>query len=173
MTPSERKALLFLATVGVLGAGARLAVTPGRADTPASRAALERQLGAVDSARAADRASDRSGAGARRRPRRRVGGDGEGTAPAPGRPPLAAVTPPALPVDVDVADVAALEALPGVGPALARRIVEERATGGAFGSVTGLQRVRGVGPKLAARLAPHVTFSGVPRPSSAAVRRPP
>jgi hypothetical protein len=30
-----------------------------------------------------------------------------------------------------------------------------------------------VGPRLAARLAPHVTFSGVPRPLSAAARRPP
>jgi competence protein ComEA len=72
-----------------------------------------------------------------------------------------------------VADAAALEALPGIGPALARRIVEDRALNGPFGSAEGLQRVRGVGVKLAARVAPHVTFSGMPRLSGAAVRRPP
>jgi competence protein ComEA len=72
------------------------------------------------------------------------------------------------PVDVDVADSAALEALPGIGPTLAARIVAERGAGGAFGSLAGLEQVRGIGPALARRLAPHVTFSGIPRPPSAA-----
>lgn len=80
---------------------------------------------------------------------------------------------PAGPVDLDVADAAAIEALPGIGPALARRIVEDRAAHGSFGSAAALERVRGVGPKLVARVAPHVTFSGIPRPSGAAVVRPP
>ena len=157
MTAPERKALLFLAAVALLGAGTRVVATPRRADTPASRAALARQLAAVDSAR-------------ERRPPRargRASGGGKARAREPRTPP------PAGPVDVDLADSAALDALPGVGPALARRIVEERARGGAFGSAAGLERVRGVGPRLAARLAPHVTFSGVPRPLSAAARRPP
>jgi len=67
------------------------------------------------------------------------------------------------PIDVDRADVDALDRLPGIGPALARRIVEDRDANGPFGSVDALQRVRGIGPALAARLAPLVTFSGVPR----------
>jgi competence protein ComEA len=167
MTTAERKALLFLAAVATLGAGARLVATPRRADTPASRAALAHQLAAVDSARAARPPRDRARPRAPRpRPARRDSmraTSTRGTPQAPGGPP----------VDVDVADSAALEGLPGVGPALARRILEERARGGAFGSLAGLQEVRGVGPRLAARLAPYVTFSGMPRPSSAAARRPP
>jgi competence protein ComEA len=71
--------------------------------------------------------------------------------------------PPAGPIDVDVADATALDALPGIGPSLAGRIVAERAANGPFGSLDGLQRVRGIGPALAGRLAPHVTFSGVSR----------
>jgi competence protein ComEA len=63
---------------------------------------------------------------------------------------------------VDRADSAALEALPGVGPALARRIVADRATRGAFGSIDGLSRVAGIGPRLEARLRPLVTFAGRP-----------
>jgi competence protein ComEA len=64
------------------------------------------------------------------------------------------------PVDVDRADSAALVALPGIGPALARRIVADRAGRGPFGSVDGLSRVAGIGPRLEARLRPLVTFSG-------------
>ena len=50
-------------------------------------------------------------------------------------------------VDVNAADVAELERLPGVGPALARRIVEERERRGPFQSPEALTRVRGIGPK--------------------------
>ena len=75
--------------------------------------------------------------------------------------------PPLAPVDVDEASAAELEALPRVGPALARRIVEERDRDGPFGSLEGLQRVRGIGPAMAKGLAGHVTFSGTPRPSIA------
>jgi len=66
-------------------------------------------------------------------------------------------------VDVDIADAPALEALPGIGPALATRIVQDRERNGPFGSLDGLQRVKGVGPALAAKLQPHVTFSLPPR----------
>jgi competence protein ComEA len=156
MTSGERKALLFLAGIGVLGAGARLVTAPSRVPTPAERLALQQQLGAVDSARQAPKG----------RKERQV------------RPPVqrerrAAETPAADPVaasvDVDAADAGALERLPGIGPALAARIVADRAAHGAFGSLEGLERVRGVGHKLAARLAPRVTFSGVSRPSPAGV----
>ena len=69
------------------------------------------------------------------------------------------------PVDLDRADSALLERLPRIGPALAARIVADRQTNGAFGSLRGFERVRGIGPKLAQALAPLVTFSGIPRPS--------
>jgi competence protein ComEA len=69
-------------------------------------------------------------------------------------------------VDLDRADVQALERLPRIGPALAARIVDDRKSNGPYGSLEELQRVRGIGPKLAAVLRAHVTFSASPRPSS-------
>lgn len=50
-------------------------------------------------------------------------------------------------VDINTADVAELERLPGIGPALALRIVSYRETHGAFGGVEALLKVEGIGPK--------------------------
>jgi competence ComEA-like helix-hairpin-helix protein len=61
-------------------------------------------------------------------------------------------------VDPNRASAAELEALPGVGPALAARIVAERQAGGAYRAASDLTRVRGIGPATAARLAPHLTL---------------
>ncbi|MHB1299133.1 MAG: ComEA family DNA-binding protein [Gemmatimonadaceae bacterium] len=69
---------------------------------------------------------------------------------------------------MDRADAAALVRLPRIGPVLAARIIADRDSLGAFGSLERLQRVRGIGPAMARSLAPHVTFSGTPRPLSAA-----
>lgn len=54
-------------------------------------------------------------------------------------------------VDVNHADPTALQSLPGVGPALARRIVEARDEK-PFSSLEDLQRVRGIGPATLKRL---------------------
>jgi competence protein ComEA len=43
------------------------------------------------------------------------------------------------------------QALPGIGPVLAKRIVLERQKNGDFGCLEAVQRVKGVGPGLAAR----------------------
>jgi competence protein ComEA len=165
MTSGERKALLFLAGIGVLGAGARLLRTPSRAPGPAERQALQQQLGAVDSARQVAKAPKAPKAPKTPRPKKAT------HEPRPTRTSVepSPLTPAAGPVDVDVADARALESLPGIGPALAARIVADRAARGAFGSLEGLERVRGVGHKLATRLASRVTFSGVSRPSPAGV----
>lgn len=64
-------------------------------------------------------------------------------------------------IDVDRATVVELVRLPGVGPALAKRIVADRQNRGAFGGISGLDRVLGIGPALLHRLAPHLEFSGV------------
>jgi competence protein ComEA len=64
---------------------------------------------------------------------------------------------------MDVATAVELDRLPGIGPALAQRIVADREAHGPFGSAEGLERVKGVGPALAARVGPHVTFSLPPR----------
>jgi competence ComEA-like helix-hairpin-helix protein len=60
------------------------------------------------------------------------------------------------PVDVNRADEAALVTLPGIGPALARRIVEARRER-PFRSLEDLTRVRGIGPATVARLGGRVT----------------
>lgn len=57
-------------------------------------------------------------------------------------------------IDINSADATALEALPGVGPALAQRIVAYRVQHGPFAAVRDLQNVSGIGPKLLQRLMP-------------------
>ncbi len=60
-------------------------------------------------------------------------------------------------VNLNTADQAALEALPGVGPVMASNILGWRQTNGAFTSVEQLQEVTGIGPARFAQLAPLVT----------------
>lgn len=63
-----------------------------------------------------------------------------------GRPRSPAALPSAT-VDLNTADAAELTLLPGVGPRLAERIVENRSALGPFASVDELQRVPGIGPR--------------------------
>ncbi len=60
-------------------------------------------------------------------------------------------------LDLNTADQAALETLPGIGKALAQRILAYRETHGPFSSVDELQAVEGIGPGILARLRPYVT----------------
>lgn len=59
-------------------------------------------------------------------------------------------------VDLNQADAASLALLPGVGTALAQRIVEFRAVNGAFASVDELADVAGITPRRADALAAYV-----------------
>lgn len=65
-------------------------------------------------------------------------------------------------IDVDRAPATELTRLPGIGPGLANRIVADRESLGAFGSIAGLRRVRGVGAALLSRLVAHLSFGGIP-----------
>lgn len=67
-----------------------------------------------------------------------------GQASAPVRSPAAGA---AKPVNLNRATAEELETLPGIGPAMAARIIEERRANGPYASVEDLQRVRGIGPK--------------------------
>jgi competence protein ComEA len=61
------------------------------------------------------------------------------------------------PVDLNAATAADLDALPGIGPVLAQRIVEHRERNGPFRSVEQLDDVPGIGPATYAELAERVT----------------
>jgi competence protein ComEA len=75
--------------------------------------------------------------------------DGEGAGP---QPPGSGG-----PLNLNSATVADLDALPGIGPVLAQRIVDHRTSAGPFGSVEELDDVPGIGPVIAAELADLVT----------------
>jgi competence protein ComEA len=61
------------------------------------------------------------------------------------------------PLDLNAADEAALDALPGIGPATAKAIVAHRAEIGRFTSIDQLLDVRGIGPAKLEELRPLVT----------------
>jgi competence ComEA-like helix-hairpin-helix protein len=65
-------------------------------------------------------------------------------------------SPPQGKVDLNAASPAALDALPGIGPARAASIVQYRARHGPFRSVEDLGRVPGVGPAALARVRDHL-----------------
>jgi competence protein ComEA len=78
--------------------------------------------------------------------------------PAPPPSPSPASPPPAPErLNLNQADVTALTALPGVGPALAERILAHRQQSGPFASLDDLTQVRGIGPALVTRLRPLAT----------------
>ena len=60
-------------------------------------------------------------------------------------------------VDLNKADLDALDSLPGVGPVLAQRIVDWRTEHGRFTSVEELGEVSGIGDKMLSQLRPRVT----------------
>lgn len=64
--------------------------------------------------------------------------------------------PPAWTIDLNHADAASLQVLPGIGPGLADRIVRDRAVHGPFAGPSDLDRVAGVGPVLLERIRPFV-----------------
>jgi len=202
-TPSEQKALAFIAMVVLLGGAVRV-VRAGSSPvpTPLQQQALARQAAAADSAADALPKARKSRPRAKRSKRGSdptvIGGVASvpsATGPAPNAPLGPRGFPPPSPridvdyrsnrfkagsevpdaggtmggataplVDLDRASEREIEALPRIGPALARRIVASRDSLGAFGSLEGLGRVRGLGPATRKRLAQLVTFSG--RPSS-------
>jgi competence protein ComEA len=72
-------------------------------------------------------------------------GDGGGAAPVPGAP-----------VDLNTATVAQLDALPGVGPVIAARIIAWRQENGRFSTVDDLAEVQGIGDATMTKLRPLV-----------------
>ena len=165
--PSDHKALIFVGAVAVLGATVRVirAATNEAGSHP--QPALEHQIQAADSAAHAAQGKGRGRSS--RRPSRR------GQMPLPAADTAYRIRPaPFLDrpgymgtrLDLDVATAAQIDSLPGVTPAMARRIVLDRMTHGPFLNLDGLRRVSGVSPRFVQHLDTLVTFSGVFRTGS-------
>ena len=71
--------------------------------------------------------------------------------------PVTPVVEPRGPVDVNTADADALQTLPGIGPALAERIIAYRTEHGPFRTVEELLEVKGIGEATLEKLRQEVT----------------
>jgi len=69
-------------------------------------------------------------------------------------------------IDPNRATAADLTRLPGIGPALAGRIVDDRGHNGLFRSPEALLRVRGIGPKTLERIRGFLSFPDAARGDS-------
>ncbi|MFA6167153.1 MAG: helix-hairpin-helix domain-containing protein [Gemmatimonadaceae bacterium] len=168
-TPAERQALLFFAAVAALGVGVNAwrAARGGERLVQGSPSDLAAQIARVDSAVAHSPSREAGRAALRKRNAERAAKKDQRQSPAQGPgphpSPVSPLPSPLSLTDLDYAPVAAIESLPRIGPALAARIVANRDSFGAFGSLEGLQRVKGVGAAMAKALRDRVTFSGVAR----------
>ncbi len=66
-----------------------------------------------------------------------------------------------LPIDINAASASALQAIPGLGTARARAIVDHRAAQGPYPSVEALEQVHGLGPRTVEQVRPFVTATPV------------
>ena len=71
------------------------------------------------------------------------------------RPPAAVQS-----VNVNTATVAQFEALPGIGPSMAQRIVAYREKNGPFKKLEDLMNIQGIGEKSFLKLRPMLTIGG-------------
>jgi competence ComEA-like helix-hairpin-helix protein len=138
-TPAERRGALLVALLLALGAARDLWRATHPRMTAAPQETAERSLGPGGNAAVA-----RPGA----------------TAPTADG---AAAT-----VDLNQAGLAELDALPGIGPVLAGRILQHRNAHGPFREPEDLLAVPGIGPRLYERLRPRIRVGA--RPSAEAPR---
>ena len=154
---TRQQLILLLLLLGAAGAG--LGVVHWRAANPGIVERLEqidREIAASGDVKGEERRAGRVVGPSPPSPRER--GD---------RPPASARTPKrqapapehAPPLDLNRATLADLTRLPGVGPVMARRIIEARDDLGRFGAVDDLLTVRGLGRAKLERLRPFVNLT--------------
>ncbi len=69
---------------------------------------------------------------------------------------LPEATPTPLKVNINTATLQELELLPGIGPAIARRIIDYRVENGRFNTVEDIMNVRGIGQATFEKLKPNI-----------------
>lgn len=84
--------------------------------------------------------------------------------PAPATQPKTPIAPTKTTININTATAAELELLPGIGPALAQRIIDHRREHGAFRRVEDLDDVKGIGPRTLEKLRPLVRVEPLPSP---------
>jgi competence ComEA-like helix-hairpin-helix protein len=67
--------------------------------------------------------------------------------------------PPLVPVNINTANSAELQQVPGIGPATAEKIVQMRKSYGTFKSVDDLLSIRGIGKKRLEKMRKYLTVS--------------
>jgi competence protein ComEA len=65
-------------------------------------------------------------------------------------------------VNINTADQAELESLPGIGPVTAQKIIAYREINGAFATIEDIQLVSGIGPATFDKIKDLITIYGVP-----------
>ena len=71
--------------------------------------------------------------------------------------------PPLHPVNLNTANAAELQQVPGIGPSTADKILQARKTYGTFKSVDDLQAIRGIGPKRLEKMRKYLTVGKAPQ----------
>ena len=66
-------------------------------------------------------------------------------------------TNPRYPININTATAEALDLLPGIGPVLAKAIIDYRTEYGPFSTPEDLLNVDGIGPKILAKILPYIT----------------
>ncbi len=164
VTATEAAALLFAAGLLLAGLGVRtwqgqaVPYAPEHyaaldADFEARTATLRADAAAPDSARAAARDTPPEGAAPV------AAAMGEPEAPR-------AAKPGPVRMNLNTASESLLQRLPGIGPALAGRIVAYRAAHGDFAQPGHLVRVKGIGPKTFEKLEPYLFVEDAAAPAS-------